>query len=116
MTRLPASYDSWRLYPPDLPDYSDAELEKELPDLFYGILGCELYAAEECTGLYDGYGNLFAVRVGKQTLPETQIRALLSPEHFARIQSLDGLELRQAINDWEEAMADRVRDNAEGRE
>lgn len=92
--------------PPEQPDYSGADLERDMPDLLEGY---------DKAGLYDGDGDLYAARIGGLTLTDAQVRQMLDPAHYARIRSLDGLALRDARADWEDAMADRARDNAEGR-
>lgn len=83
--------------PPEQPDYSGADLERDMDDLLHGI---------EAVGLFDGDGELYGLRIGKLTLTEAQVRMMLDPAHFDRIRYLDDVTLRRLREDWEQGQAE----------
>lgn len=80
--------------PPEAPDYSDADLQLDATDMLDGL---------EILGCYSGNGELYGMQIGHLTLTEAQVRQMLGPKHFARVQWLTTDELRRALDDWRAA-------------
>lgn len=101
MTALPRSYDAWRTSPPEEPDYAGVDLELDATDMLDGL---------DIVGLYSGNGELYGLRIGRLTLTEAQVRQMLGPQHFARVQWLTTDELRPALDDWTAARVEEQGD------
>lgn len=77
--------------PPELPDWTGVDFERDADDMLDGL---------DVTGLYSGNGELYGLRIGHLTLSEAQVRTMLGPKHFARVQWLTTDELNSARDDW----------------
>jgi hypothetical protein len=84
-------YDAWRLRgPEDDPEWPD--FERDASDILDGL---------DVPGLYTGNGELYGIRLGGLTLTEDQVKRMLGPKHFARVQWLSTDELNAARDDMD---------------
>jgi hypothetical protein len=96
--------DRLRADPPpglDGRDWRDADFEADGSDILEGL---------SATALYDGDGALYGLRIGRLTLSEAQIKLMLDPAHFARIQWMDAARLNDARREWAEQMMEDDRE------
>jgi hypothetical protein len=87
--------------PPEAPDHTGADLQLDATDMLDGL---------DIVGCYSGDGELYGLRIGRLTLSEAQVRQMLGPKHFARVQWLTTDELRRALDDWTAARMEEMGD------
>ena len=73
--------------PPEDANWTGADFEAD---------GSDILEMLDATALYDGDGDLYGLRIGRKTFSEADLKLMLDPAHFARIQHMDAMTLDTA--------------------